>query len=167
MPSQSINAEITRLEKTVINAGVGKLAAETANFEEKLLPEIIRDLTLITGQKPRTRPARQSIAGFKIRQGAIIGLQITLRGRRMADFIERFSQSALPRLRDFKGIDLKNIDERGNLSVGLKDQMIFPEVNPEATKVSFGLQVTIVPKSKKRAEAIALYRQLRIPLKND
>lgn len=170
MPSRLINkttTQFSRLEKAVVNAGVGRLAADSSNFEEKLLPEIIRDLALITGQKPRTRMARQSIAGFKIRQGAVIGLQVTLRGRRMMDFIERFSQSVLPRSRDFKGIDLKNIDEHGNLSIGLREQTVFPEVDPETTKISFGLQVTVVPRLKKRVEAIALYRQLRIPLKND
>jgi len=154
-----------KLEKVVINAGIGRLATSSPHFNEKVLPDLMRDLSLITGQKPATRTARQSIAGFKVREGNIVGLQITLRGKRMADFIERLGKVALPRLRDFKGIDLKNVDKSGNLSVGLKEQTVFPEVDSETAKVIFGLQITVVPKFRKREEAIELYRQLGVPLK--
>ena len=154
-----------KLEKVAVNAGIGKLSTSSNNFEEKVLPDLIRDLSVITGQKPAPRPTRQSIAGFKIREGSVVGLKVTLRGRRMMDFIERLSKSALPRLRDFKGIDLKNVDKNGNLSIGLKEQTIFPEVDSELARVIFGLQITIVPKGLEREEAIELYRQLGIPLK--
>lgn len=154
-----------KIKKVVVNAGVGKIATSSANFNEKVLPEIVKDLSLITGQKPSMRTARHSIAGFKIRQGNIVGLQTTLRGKRMADFIERISYIALPRLRDFRGIDLKNIDSNGNLSIGLKEQTIFPEIDSENTRTIFGFQVTIVLTDMERDEAIELYRKMGIPLK--
>jgi len=155
---------IPRLEKIVVNAGIGRLSQQ-ANFEEKILPEIMKEMSLITGQKPQITTAKKSIAGFKIRQGQIIGLKTTLRRQRMYDFLERLINIALPRLRDFKGIPLKNIDDKGNLSIGFKEQMIFPEINPETSKFDFGLEVTIVSNAKTKEEAIKLYRLLGIPLK--
>ncbi len=152
------------LEKIVINSGVGRLSQQ-ANFEEKILPELMRDFALITGQKPAARQARQSIAGFKLRAGTVVGLKVTLRGRRMQEFLERLSKVALARVRDFRGVDLKNVDKNGNLTIGIKEHTVFPEVSPETSRYDFGLEVTMVPKVKGREKAIELYRELGIPLK--
>jgi len=154
----------TALEKIVVNAGIGRLSQQ-ANFQEKILPEVTKEFALITGQKPTMRAARQSIAGFKLRAGAIIGLKATLRGRRQQQFLEKLVKVALPRLRDFRGIDLKSVDENGNLTIGIKEQHIFPEISPESSFYDFGLEVTVVPKFRNRERAIEFYRNLGIPLK--
>ncbi len=156
--------DIKKIEKIVVNAGIGRLSGQ-AQFEEKLLPAVIADLAIITGQKPSSRPAKKSIAGFKIREGQIVGLAVTLRRRKMADFLTRLANLTLPRVKDFRGLDLKNVDGQGNLNVGFREQTVFPEIDPEKTKVSFGLQVTLVPRLKDREKAIALYRSLGVPLK--
>ena len=158
------NLAVPKLEKIIVNAGVGRLSQQQ-NFEEKILPELMKELALITGQKPKTTAAKKSISGFKIRQGQIVGLKTTLRRKRMYDFLERLIYIYLPRVRDFKGIDIKNIDAKGNLTIGIKEQTIMPEINPETSKVDFGLEVTIVSNAGKREEVIELYRQLGIPLK--
>jgi large subunit ribosomal protein L5 len=153
------------VEKIIVNSGIGRIATATPGFTAKVLPAIIREFSLLTGQRPVTRLAKKSIASFKVREGDVIGVKTTLRGRRMVDFLERLTKVVLPRLRDFKGIDLKNIDSHGSLSIGLRDHLVFPEVAPEESQVNFGLQITIVPAEKKRAEAIAMYRELGVPLK--
>ena len=116
------------LEKIVVNAGIGKLKNQ-ANFEEKVLPEIMKEIASITGQKPATRKAKKSIAGFNSREGDVIGLQVTLRRSRMDDFIKKLVTVIFPRVKDFRGLDMKNIDTHGNLNVGFHDQYVFPEIN--------------------------------------
>ena len=153
------------IEKIVVSVGVGRLSQQP-NFEEKILPELIKDLSLITGQKPAVCKAKKSIAGFKIRTGQIIGLKTILRRGRMSDFLEKLIKMVFPRVRDFQGIDLKHMDAQGNLSVGLKEHTVFPEINPETSKIDFGLEISIVIKAKTKEEAIKLYRLLGIPLKN-
>ena len=153
------------LEKVVVNVGVGNKAVSQSGFDSKILPEIIKELSELTGQKPATRAATKSIAGFKLRQGMIVGLKVTLRGKRMIDFVERLNKIVLPRLRDFRGLELKNVDQGGGLSIGLQDHLVFPEINPETSKVNFGLQITLVPKVKDRESAIDFYRQIGVPLK--
>lgn len=155
---------IKDIEKIVINVGLGKLRNQ-GNFDDKVLPEVMKELAFITGQKPASRRARKSIAGFKIRAGDTVGLQVTLRGRRMADFFTRFISIILPRVKDFKGIDLRQIDQNGNLNIGLREQFVFPEIHADQSKVNFGLQITIVPKSEYRKKAVELYRSLKAPLK--
>ena len=152
------------IEKIVVGAGLGRLNQQ-AQFEEKILPDVSKEFSMITGQKASVRPAKKSIAGFKIREGQIVGLKVTLRQKRMEDFFERLVKLALPRVKDFRGLDLKNIDESGNLNIGFKEQNIFPEIDMEKSKVNFGLQVTIVPRKKNRDFAIDLYRRLGLPLK--
>jgi len=153
------------IERIVVNAGIGKISGQP-NFSDKILPDLVREFAAVTGQKPRTNPAKKSIAGFKLREGAVVGLMVTLRGRRMADFFSRLNQVVLPRIRDFRGVNLGNVDAEGNLTIGIKEHIVFPEVNPETSKVSFGLQVTVVLRHvRNRDEAIALYRKLGIPLK--
>ena len=152
------------LEKIIVNAGVGRLSQQP-NFEEKALVQVARDISLIAGQKPRVRGARKSIAGFKIREGQIVGLMVTLRRAKMVDFFERLITIVLPRVRDFGGLDLTSIDEGGVLNTGIKDQFVFPEIAPEESPVSFSLGVSIVPKTRNREKAVEAYRALGVPLK--
>jgi large subunit ribosomal protein L5 len=154
------------IEKIVVNTGIGRLASQS-NFEEKILPEVVKEFSMITGQKPANRTVRQSIAGFKIREGAVVGLVTTLRGKRMVDFFEKLVNVVLPRIRDFRGITLTSVDSAGNLNIGIKDYLVFPEINQESSKVNFGVQVTAVLKRQMRntEEAIELYRSLGVPLK--
>jgi len=152
------------LDKIVVNSGIGRLSQQP-NFEDKILPEVMKEFALITGQKPAPRRARLSIAGFKLRSGTTIGLKATLRGRRMSQFLERLTKVALPRVRDFRGVDLKNIDRNGNLTIGIKEHIVFPEISPETSRYDFGLEVTVVPRFRNREKAIGLYRDLGVPLK--
>lgn len=153
-----------RLEKIVVSAGVGRMR-QNQQFEEKVLPAIAEELALITGQKAATRAAKKSIAGFKSREGDIIGLTTTLRGKRMEDFLKRMINAALPRVRDFRGIDLAHFDGRGNLTIGFKEHTVFPEINSETSRVNFGLQVTLVADTKTKEEGIDFFRSLGLPLK--
>lgn len=154
------------IEKVVVNAGIGKMNSRS-DFKSKVLPSVTEELSLITGQKPSPRPAKKSIAGFTIREGNIVGLKVTLRGKRMADFLIRVISIVLPRVRDFKGLDLKNVDKNGNLNIGFKDQLVFPEVDADKSELDFGLQVTAVPKNANREEAIKAYREIGVPLKSE
>jgi len=153
------------LEKIVVNVGVGKLRNQP-NFEEKVIPEIIATIAAITGQAPAPRKAKKSIASFKLREGETVGLQVTLRRARMEQFLKRLVEIVFPRVKDFRGLEIKNVDEHGNLNVGFKDQFVFPEINIEKSRVSFGVQVTCVSKTKDRDAAIAFYRSIGVPLKN-
>jgi len=152
------------LEKIVINAGVGRLSSQP-NFAEKNLVQLERDLALITGQRPEVRPVKKSIAGFKIREGQIVGLRVTLRRKRMVDFFERLIKMILPRVRDFSGLRLGSVDAGGVLNVGIKEQLVFPEVNPEQSPLAFSLGISIVPKTRNRAKAIEGFNALGVPLK--
>ena len=158
--------EITRqfIEKIVVNSGVGRLS-QSANFNDKILPEILSDLASLTGQKPRPRPVKKSIAGFKVREGAVVGVMVTLRGKRMADFLTKLVNVVLPRVRDFRGVPLKAVDANGNLTIGIKEHIVFPEISAETTKVNFGLQATVVPREKKRDSAIEAFRKLGVPFR--
>jgi large subunit ribosomal protein L5 len=155
--------DIRQIEKVVVNAGIGKLSA-LPSFEEKVLPDLIKELAIITGQKPASRGARQSISGFKLRTGTVVGLVTTLRGARMGQFLDRLRMLVLPRMRDFRGLSLKNIDSGGNLNIGIRETVVFPEINPEFSKANFGLQITVVPREKNREKALAFYRKLEFPL---
>ena len=155
---------ISKIEKIVVNAGIGRLRQQ-GQFEEKILPGIIQELALITGQKPVSRLAKKAIAGFKTRTGDIIGLKVTLRGKRMSDFLTRFINAVLPRIKDFRGLELKSVDSGGNLSIGIEDHFVFPEIDADKSKVDFGLEVTIVPKTKNREKAMELYKEIKMPLK--
>lgn len=152
------------LAKLVVNSGVGKLRNQ-AQFDDKILPEIEKEFAIITGQKPAERKAKKSISTFKIREGEVVGLQVTLRKARMNDFLSKVVNVVLPRVKDFRGLELSNVDHDGNLNFGFREQTVFPEINPEKSRVTFGIQVTVVPKEKDRDAAIALYRSLGVPLK--
>ncbi|MBN2197818.1 50S ribosomal protein L5 [Candidatus Wolfebacteria bacterium] len=158
--------EVPKIKKIVLNIGAGRLSQQSG-FEDRILPEIIKDFSLISGQKPSICKAKKSIAGFKIREGQIIGLKITLRKKRMDDFFKKLINVVIPRLRDFKGLDLRSVDSGGNLTIGFKDQMVFPEINPETSKVDFGLEISIVSNIKNKEKAIEFYRILGVPLKKN
>lgn len=147
-----------KLVKVVIATGTGKI-------KDKKKIELIQDrLAKLTGQKSAPRGAKKSIATFKVRQGDIIGYQITLRGARMFDFLDKLVHIALPRSRDFRGISPKVIDAMGNMSIGLKEHTIFPETSDENLSDVFGLAITIVSTAKDKKEAEAFYRHLGVPL---
>lgn len=154
----------TFLEKVVVDAGVGRLGQQP-NFEEKALVQVMHDMAAMTGQKAQVRKAKKSIAGFKVREGQIVGLRTTLRGARMVDFFERLITIVLPRVRDFGGIELKAVDKGGVLSIGVREQLVFPEVEPEQSPISFSLGVSIVPKVKNQAKALEEFKKLGVPMK--
>lgn len=147
-----------RISKVIVSTGVGK------KRDKKQLELIENRLAKITGQKPALRGARMSIASFKVREGDTVGMQVTLRGVRMYDFIDKVIHIALPRTRDFRGLSAKSIDDMGNFTIGIKDMTIFPETSDEDLKDVFGLAVTIVTTAKSKAEAEAFFRHLGMPL---
>ena len=147
-----------RLLKAVVSVGVGKTA------KDKNRQAVVTDrLAKITGQKAAPRGAKKSIASFKVVQGDVIGYQVTLRGKRMYDFLDRLLNVALPRTKDFRGISPKAIDEMGNLTIGIKEHTIFPETADEELKDVFGFAVTIVTTAKTRDEARAFFTELGVP----
>jgi large subunit ribosomal protein L5 len=147
-----------RISKIIVSTGVGK------KRDKKQLELIENRLGKITGQKPSLRPARLSIASFKVREGDTVGMQVTLRGARMYDFIDKVIHIALPRTRDFRGLTAKSIDDMGNFTIGIKDNTIFPETSDEDLKDVFGLAITIVTTAKSKAEAEAFFRFIGMPL---
>lgn len=158
---------VPKIEKVIINSGFGKMITEkTSDEQKKICDAILNDLSLITGQKPNLTRAKKSISGFKIREGISIGARVTLRGKKMVDFLERLVYVALPRSRDFRGIDQKSFDKKGNLSIGIKEHICFPEVSPEKVRNIFGFEVTIVTTAKKREEGIELFKLLGFPVKS-
>ncbi len=154
---------VPKIIKVVINVGIGRLVANAKNSEE-IIKKISHDVNMITGQKPAIRPAKKSIASFKVREGMPLGLMVTLRGKRMGDFINKFVNVDLPQSRDFWGISLKNIDEKGNLNCGVRDHIIFPEISREQNPLTFGLEVSFVTNAKNRDQAIELYKFLKFPI---
>lgn len=151
---------VPRIEKVVVNCGVGRFR------EEKEREEIQKFLALITGQKPSPRQAKKAISSFKTRKGIIVGYQVTIRGKRMWDFISRLINIALPRTRDFQGIPEKSFDPKGNLTIGIKEHIVFPEIVGEDYRFLFGLEVTVVTTAQKREEGIELLKLLGFPIKS-
>lgn len=148
-----------RIVKVVVSAGTG-------SFKDKKKGELALDrLTKITGQRPATKGAKQSVAAFKVREGDPVGLQITLRGARMYDFLDKLVNIALPRTKDFRGIPVKSIDEMGNYTLGIKEHIIFPETADEELKDVFGLAVTIVTTAKSKDELKAFLDYLNFPFR--
>jgi len=150
--------QVPRLEKIVVNIGLGE-----ALDNPKALEAAVADLTTITGQKPVQTKARKSIANFKLREGRLIGTKVTLRGPRMWAFFDRLVNIALPRVRDFRGISPNAFDGRGNYTLGLKDQLVFPEIEYDKIDKLRGMEVTIVTSARNDEEARALLRQLGMP----
>lgn len=150
---------LPRIDHVIVASGVGKNAKEA-----RFLEDVEKGLTLLTGQRPVRTLSRKSIAGFKLRAGQVSGMMVTLRGQRMEDFLQRFVHVALPRVRDFRGISLKSIDESGNLTVGIREAQTFPEVDPQTVETPFGLQITFVTTARSREEAHTLFECLGFPL---
>jgi large subunit ribosomal protein L5 len=151
---------LPRLEKIVVNMGVGKAASEKKHLEDAL--DALRQ---ITGQKPLTTLSRKSIANFKLREGQAIGCKVTLRGKRMWEFLDRLVSIALPRVRDFRGLDPNAFDGRGNYNLGLTEQLVFPELNPDKFTTPQGMNVTLVTTAQSDDEARELLRGLGMPLR--
>ncbi len=149
---------LPKVTAVVVAAGIGKHRTE-GKFQE----HVEQGLAALTGQKPASRTARKSIAGFKLRQGQVVGLMTTLRGRRMDDFLTRLLTVALPRVRDFRGISVRSVDAQGNLSIGFREASVFPEVDPNAAETPFGIQVTIVTNAGRREKGLALFQALGFP----
>ena len=147
-----------KIEKVVISVGTGRV-------DDKAKIALIQDrLALITGQKAAPRAARMSIASFKLREGDVVGYQVTLRGKRMNDFLNKLIHVAIPQTRDFRGLKTSSIDDMGNYTMGIKEHTIFPETHDEDIKDVFGLSVTIVTTAKSKTEAEALLRHIGLPL---
>jgi len=153
--------EVPRITKVTLNMGVGEAVAD-----KKVLENAIGDLVKIAGQKPVTTKARKSIAGFKIRTGYPIGCMVTLRGPRMFEFIDRLVTVALPRVRDFRGISGKGFDGRGNYNMGLKEQIIFPEIEYDKIDALRGMNVSVTTTAKNDHEARALLGAFKFPFRN-
>jgi large subunit ribosomal protein L5 len=153
---------IPRLEKIVVNMGVGE-----ASQNSRALDGAMEDLAKITGQKAQMRRARKSIAGFKIREGMPVGARVTLRGERMWEFLDRLVSVALPRVRDFRGINPNSFDGHGNYALGLREQLIFPEISYDAIDASRGLDVALVTTTESDEEARELLRLLGMPFRDN
>src|SRR5215208_720079 len=152
--------QIPTIEKIVINVGLGE-----AIKQPRLLDGIVEELATITGQAPTKKRAKKSIANFGLRQGQEIGAAVTLRGARMWEFLDRFISVAIPRIRDFRGLSTRSFDGRGNYSVGLKEQMIFPEINYDDVEMIHGMDITIVTSAQRDDHALALLKEMGMPFK--
>lgn len=159
--SYSTVMQVPRLEKVVLNIGLGE-----ALQNNKALDAAVGDLTAISGQKPVITKAKKSIAAFKLRQGQSIGAMVTLRGPRMYDFLDRLMNLALPRLRDFRGVSRRSFDGRGNYSLGLREQIIFPEIDYDKVDKIRGLEVAIVTSAPDDAQGYALLKRLGMPFRD-
>lgn len=153
--------EVPRLSKITLNMGVSEAVAD-----KKVMDHAVSDLARIAGQKPVVTKARKAIAGFKIREGQAIGCMVTLRGVRMYEFLDRFVTVALPRVRDFRGISGRSFDGRGNYNVGVKEQIIFPEIEYDKVDALRGLNISITTTAKSDEECKALLSAFRFPFKN-
>jgi large subunit ribosomal protein L5 len=156
-----------KIIKVVVNTGFGRqIVSATGEESKKIKESIANDLTIICGQKPILTKAKKSISSFKLREGLVIGAKITLRRKRMYDFLERLVGLAIPRTRDFQGLDPKCIDRKGNMTIAVKEHISFPEISPEKSRVNFSFEVTIVTSAKTKEEAEKFFRLLGFPLKN-
>lgn len=157
----SSTMEIPRLVKINVNQGLGD-----ATSDKKLIDQAMKEMGLITGQKPVSIKAKKSVSNFKLREGMLIGVKVTLRKTNMYEFLDRLITVALPRVRDFRGINDKSFDGRGNYSMGVTEQIIFPEINMDQVNKITGMDITFVTTAKTDAEALALLKALGLPFKN-
>ncbi|MFH1321587.1 MAG: 50S ribosomal protein L5 [Bacteroidota bacterium] len=153
--------QVPRLEKVCLNQGVGDAVAD-----KKLIESAIDEITLITGQKAVPTISKKDISNFKLRKGMTIGVRVTLRGNKMYEFVERLVSIAIPRTRDFSGISTKSFDRRGNYTLGIKEQIIFPEIDLDKVNNITGMDITFVTSAKTDKEALALLKELGLPFKN-
>ena len=154
--------QVPTLEKIVLNVGVGE-----AIKQPKALDAVVDELAIITGQQPVRKKAKKSIANFGLRAGQEIGAAVTLRGARMWEFLDRFISVAVPRIRDFRGLGTRSFDGRGNYSLGVKEQMIFPEINYDEIESIHGMDITFVTSTTRDDQAFALLKELGMPFKTD
>ncbi len=153
--------QVPRLTSIVLNVGMGEAIQNI-----KLLDAAVKELAVITGQRPVITRAKKSIAGFKLRKGMPVGCKVTLRGDMMYEFLDKFISVALPRIRDFRGVSAKSFDGRGNYAFGIKEQIIFPEINHDKIESIYGMDIIIVTSSKTNEEGKALLRHLGMPFRN-
>ncbi|MCK4781976.1 50S ribosomal protein L5 [Candidatus Parcubacteria bacterium] len=159
---------VPKIEKVVVNNSFGRLiSGKTSKEQEKVWKSISDDLTLITGQKSVLTQAKKSIAGFKIRQGVFVGIKITLRRKKMYDFLSRLIDIALPRSRDFQGIKSSSVDKNGNLTIGIKEHICFPEIAPEKSKFIFGFEVIVATTAKTKEQGLELLKLMGFPIKKN
>ncbi len=154
--------QVPRVAKVTVNVGVGEAIANS-----KALDAAVRDISLVTGQKPIVKKAKRSIAQFKLREGQNVGVMVTLRGERMWEFLDRLMNAALPRTRDFRGVPAKSFDGRGNYTLGLREQLIFPEINYDQVDKARGMEVSIVTTARTDQEARRLLELLGMPFQRD
>jgi large subunit ribosomal protein L5 len=154
--------QVPRLRKIVVNMGVGE-----AVTNGKLVDAAMNDLGLITGQKPKLNRARVSVAAFKLREGMPIGCKVTLRGERMFEFYDRLVNLSLPRIRDFRGVPTKGFDGRGNYTLGIKEHIIFPEIDYDKIVQAFGMDITIVTSARTDEQALALLTHMKMPFRKN
>ena len=153
---------VPKILKVTINCGIGKYIKE-----KEAVDEIFENLKTIAGQKPVFTKSKKSISGFKIREGQEVGVFLSIRGLRMWHFLERLVKAALPRVRDFRGIDTKNFDQNGNLNLAIREQVVFPEIVPENVKNIFGFQINVTTSAKTKEEGLELFKLLGFPIKQD
>lgn len=163
---------VPKIEKIVVNSGVGKLVASSRGTnasasEDQIIADIIEEMMLITGQRPQVILAKKSIAGFKLRKGTITGLRVTLRGKVMYDFLDRLINISFPRIRDFRGLDEKSVDEHGSMTIGIREQIAFAEIPHDRVRRIWGMEVTIVTSAKTKKEGVELLREIGIPFRKD
>lgn len=162
----SSSMAVPNIEKVVINTGFGRLVAgKTSEEQKKIYESILQSLSLITGQLPILTRAQKAISAFKIRKGMPLGACVVLRGKKMYDFLERLIRITLPRSRDFQGIPQKSVDKSGNLTIAIREHIVFPEIQPEKAKNIFGLEITIVTTTRNREEGIELFKSFGFPIK--
>lgn len=154
--------QIPKLQKIVLNVGVGEAAKD-----QKLLESVVEELGLITGQKANTNRARKSISNFQLREGMPVGASVTLRRAKMWFFLDRLISTAIPRIRDFRGLGTRSFDGRGNYTMGIREQIIFPEINFDDVKKIHGMDLTFVTSTQKDDEAFALLRELGFPFRGE
>lgn len=156
---------VPRVEKVVINTGFGRqIVGKTGEEQKKITEAIINDLSIICGQKTMATRAKKAISAFKTRKGMVIGACATLRGSKMYDFMDRLINIALPRSRDFRGIDSKSVDQSGNLTTAIREHIAFPEISPEKVKSIFGFEITVVTTAKTHETGLALLKLLGFPI---
>ncbi len=154
--------QVPKIEKVVVNVGVGE-----APKDQKLLDSVLDELTIITGQRPVVNRARKSISNFSLREGMPVGVSVTLRKQRMYDFLDRLVTAAIPRVRDFRGLPTRSFDGRGNYTMGVKEQIIFPEINYDRVQKVHGMDITVVTSTNKDDEAFALLREMGFPFRGE
>lgn len=153
---------VPRIDKVIVNAGVGEHSKD-----DKFIQKVVDDITKITSQKPVKTLARKAISGFKIREGDVVGVKVTLRGDRMYDFLHKLIDTALPRVRDFRGISTKAFDGQGNYSIGIKDHTVFPEISADTIDYTFPLQIVISTTAQNQEEGYKLLKSLGFPFKKE